>query len=183
MHEGAEAPLSLRKDTMKNIMALLLIPLAITGCTSTYNTEKLMAPSGKLQRQHAVAIHVPADGKYGSTAQPRSGQLTAEALKKGFGAYSSDVKFVPTGKSRTDFSGIANIYYVEPEVMHWEERATEWSGKPDRIRIKIDVYETSSMSHLSSIIFTGKSKWATFGGDHPQDLLPKPIEEYLKILY
>ncbi|WP_254924651.1 DUF4823 domain-containing protein [Aeromonas sp. A35_P] len=29
----------------------------------------------------------------------------------------------------------------------------------------------------------GKSKWATFGGDHPQDLLPEPTEKYVNSLY
>jgi len=31
--------------------------------------------------------------------------------------------------------------------------------------------------------FTGKSSWFTFGGDHPQDLLAKPADEFVRGLY
>ncbi|ELW8199044.1 DUF4823 domain-containing protein, partial [Yersinia enterocolitica] len=67
--------------------------------------------------------------------------------------------------------------------LHWEDRATEWSGKPDIIAIKITVYNAASDNIISSTIINGKSKWATFGGDHPQDLLAKPVSEYISSLY
>lgn len=74
-------------------------------------------------------------------------------------------------------------YYIIPEILHREERATEWSGKPDRIEVKISVYDASNLQELASVIISGKSKWATFGGDHPQDLLPEPIGHYVDSLY
>jgi hypothetical protein len=107
--------------------------------------------------------------------------MTADALKTEFLRYSQSVKVVPGGKKRTDYSSAG--YYVQPKILHWEERATEWSGKPDKIRVKVDVYDAETQSYQSSVIFSGKSKWFTFGGDHPQDLLPKPIQDYLKTLY
>ena len=36
---------------------------------------------------------------------------------------------------------------------------------------------------IDSAIIKGKSGLATFGGDHPQDLLPKPVGEYIDALY
>ncbi len=36
---------------------------------------------------------------------------------------------------------------------------------------------------MDSAIIKGKSGLATFGGDHPQDLLPKPVGEYIDALY
>jgi hypothetical protein len=30
---------------------------------------------------------------------------------------------------------------------------------------------------------SGRSGWATLGGDHPQDLLPKPVGEYVASLF
>ncbi len=32
-------------------------------------------------------------------------------------------------------------YYVKPEILHWEERATEWSGRSDRIEIQLIIYD------------------------------------------
>ncbi|WOA51920.1 DUF4823 domain-containing protein [Dickeya solani] len=38
--------------------------------------------------------------------------------------------------------------------------------------------------HLyTSVILSGKSKFVTFGGDHPQDLLPDSINNYISSLY
>ena len=168
---------------MKKIFALLLIPIVMTGCTSTYNMEVLKSPDSKLLRTHSVAIQTPSNGSFGEQSYAGSGKMTADAFRSGFLRYSSDVKTVPTGKTKSNFSNSSNTYYVEPEILHWEERATEWSGRRDKIEIKVNVYDTRSMNTVSSVIFTGKSKWATFGGDHPQELLPTPIENYLKTLY
>ena len=74
-------------------------------------------------------------------------------------------------------------YYVVPEILHWEERATEWSGLPDRIELQLSVYEFGMRDNIASTHILGKSKWATFGGDHPQDLLPKPINDFVSSLY
>ena len=36
---------------------------------------------------------------------------------------------------------------------------------------------------LSTVIIDGSSGLATFGGDHPQDLLPEPVGEYVDTLF
>jgi hypothetical protein len=79
-------------------------------------------------------------------------------------------------------ASIFHIYAI-PEILQWEDRATEWSGIPDKIEIKLSVYESGTEEELASIIMSGKSKWFTFGGDHPQDLLAKPLNKYIKTLY
>lgn len=38
-------------------------------------------------------------------------------------------------------------------------------------------------STIDSVVIKGKSGWATLGGDYPQDLLPKPVEEYVRTWY
>ncbi len=74
-------------------------------------------------------------------------------------------------------------HYIIPEILHWEDRATEWSGKPDKIEIKVTIHEGQDSKELTSAIISGKSKWATFGGYHPQDLLPEPLNKYIESLF
>jgi Domain of unknown function (DUF4823) len=74
-------------------------------------------------------------------------------------------------------------YYVVSEILHWEDHATEWSGLPDKIEVKIMVYDGGTGKELASTLIAGESKWATFGGDHPQDLLPEPLNSYVESLY
>jgi len=64
-------------------------------------------------------------------------------------------------------------------ILHWEERAT----KSDRVEVKIVVMAVESGTIIDSVVIKGKSKGFTFGGDHPQDLLPEPIDMYVASLF
>lgn len=74
-------------------------------------------------------------------------------------------------------------YLVYPEILHWEDRSTEWSGKSDLVTIKIQILDVKSGETISAATIDGKSGLWTFGGDHPQDLLPTPIQEYFSKLF
>jgi Domain of unknown function (DUF4823) len=74
-------------------------------------------------------------------------------------------------------------YLVYPTILHWEDRATVWSALPDRVEVKIDLIETATGKLLDSVVIRGKSGLATLGGDHPQDLLPKPVDEFVSTLF
>jgi hypothetical protein len=51
------------------------------------------------------------------------------------------------------------------------------------LEIKLSIYAAGNGDVLASTVLAGRSKWATFGGDHPQDLLPDPLSEYVGSLY
>ena len=74
-------------------------------------------------------------------------------------------------------------YFVDPVILHWEDRSTEWSGKSDRLEVQLKIVDVVSRGEIASTVISGKSKWLTFGGDHPQDLLKSPIEGYVESLY
>ncbi|WP_333692374.1 DUF4823 domain-containing protein [Pseudomonas syringae] len=65
----------------------------------------------------------------------------------------------------------------------YQDRATEWSMIPDKVEIKVDVVQVSSGDVISSGIIKGKSGLSTLGGDHPQDLLPEPVAEFVDSLF
>lgn len=73
-------------------------------------------------------------------------------------------------------------YLIFPTILHWEDRATEWSAKPDKVRVKITVVDVKTKVIIKSGIIEGKSGLATFGGDHPQDLLSDPVSEFMASL-
>ncbi len=74
-------------------------------------------------------------------------------------------------------------YYIRVEILHWEDRATEWSGLSDKVTIKLLVINSETEAIADSVTIDGKSRWATFGGDHPQDLLEKPLQDYVSRLF
>jgi hypothetical protein len=164
----------------------ILVALALTGCASTYKQEVLNTPAAKLLVGKSVLIATPTNGSYGGKEYAGSGATTASAVRSAFSPYSNDVIVSADCKDLNCLKVNATSsyhYYVVPQIFNWEDRATEWSGKKDKIQIKISVYDGSDGHELSSSIISGKSKWGTFGGDHPQDLLPEPISSYVKSLY
>ena len=74
-------------------------------------------------------------------------------------------------------------YYVEPQILHWEDRATEWSGISDKVEVRLSVYDAATRELIASQVIAGSSSFWTFGGDHPQDLLPEPITVFVGGLY
>jgi hypothetical protein len=167
-------------------LRLLGCLIILSGCSATYEQVIVQPTASKLERGKGVFISVPKDGWYGKIEYRNSGRMTADAVKSAFSRFSNtvDVSTECIGKEcLKKINPNQYTYYVEPLIMHWEDRNTEWSGIPDRIEIKLIIYDVKTGVEIASSIMNGKSKWATFGGDHPQDLLPEPINAYVASLY
>jgi hypothetical protein len=164
---------------------LVIIVAMISGCASTKQTN-LAEPTSKLLKGKRVVISTPANGSYGSNEYSTSGKMTAFAVRAAFARFTNTITVSTDCKEleclkRNNSSTFD--YYVIPEILQWEDRATEWSGIPDRIEVKLSIYEVESWKELASTIISGKSKLMTLGGDHPQDILPKPLNKYVESLY
>jgi hypothetical protein len=173
---------------MKRVIASLIAGVLSAGCADTYRMVRSEAPSNvRLMPSDTVFIAVPEDGMYGADTYRGSGQTTAQII------YSTFVKRIRTAKvgrsiqsfdEALDFAKKNNHkYLVYPTILHWEDRATEWSAIPDKVEVKIEVIDVASGNRIEAAIVKGKSGLATFGGDHPQDLLPEPVEEFVSSLY
>lgn len=169
----------------RTLVMLVLIPFFF-GCSHTYKYTNIQSPLEKINPSESVVISTPEDGWYGATQYKNSGRMTANAVRSAFSKYAGKVDII-TGCIENDcLKNIDNDkydYFVKPIILHWEDRATEWSGKPDRIEIQLIVFDTKDKSEVANSSYKGKSKWATFGGDNPQDLLAEPTDEYVRSLY
>lgn len=169
---------------MKKIVLVAGI-IALAGCSANYHSVNLKTSTEKLAQNAPILIAIPKDGFYSTTIYHGSGQETASALQAAFARYSEKVNISSSCNEVDCLSkNSANEgYLVVPQILHWEDRATEWSMKRDKLEIKISVYKASDTSLLSSTIISGESKLATWGGDHPQDLLSSPINGFISSLY
>jgi hypothetical protein len=134
-----------------------------------------------------VFIAVPEDGIYGADTYRGSGQSTAQII---YSAFAKHTRSAQVGRSVQGFDQAlaaartsGQKYLVYPTILHWEDRATEWSAIPDKVEVKVELVDSATGTALVSGVIRGKSGLATFGGDHPQDLLPKPVEEFVSSLY
>jgi hypothetical protein len=133
-----------------------------------------------------VIIATPADGVYSGSPVSQSGTRTAAAVRDAFVTTASRVSIQESCASLDCMSGSlgdVEAYAVVPTILHWEERATEWSGIPDQVRVQLDVYDLRSRELLSSYVIRGFGQQWSYGGDHPQDLLPAPLTEHVETLY
>jgi hypothetical protein len=170
------------------IRKLIITIAAITtfGCTSTYNHLVSRATSEKLDPELGVLISTPEDGSYGDKVYRNSGRMTSNAIMIEFSKFTKRADITEECKGNQCLNIIETQkygYYVEPKILHWEDRNTEWSGKSDRINIQLTIFDALSKRELAKSTYAGKSKWGTFGGDHPQDLLPEPTRNYVESLY
>lgn len=169
---------------MKSILLLIGL-VALTGCSAHYRSTEMKTSTEKLKQNVPILISIPEDGFYGSTVYLGSGHETASAIQTAFLHYSDKVILSNSCKEIECLSQLASSesYLVIPQILNWEDRATEWSGKRDKLEVKISVYNSSNMMLINSTIFNGESKFITWGGDHPQDLLAEPVNSYISKLY
>ena len=170
----------------RNVLVLSAVVSSLLGCASTYKQNVLTSPSVKLSNTASVLVATPTNGSYGSNEYAASGASSASAVRSAFALHSSVVNVSSNCrdiKCLRSEDNSAHDYYVVPEILHWEDRNTEWSGKSDKVEIKVSVFDGKNGNLLSSTVISGKSKWATFGGDHPQDLLDEPVNTYVHSLY
>jgi len=175
---------------MKRIVVLMFLCFLLSACADSKDIIRVggsVLNNKKLTADDSFYISIPADGTYGATTYSGSGTMTSRLLLSAFSKRARNVQMAKTPQGFKDDLQAAregNLgYLVYPTIMHWEDRATEWSGKPDRVEVKVEVFETPSGSLFDSVIIKGRSGLATFGGDHPQDLLPDPMEEFVTSLF
>ena len=170
---------------MSKHLTWVLGALLLSGCAASYQQTPVNHSGQSLERGVGVLIATPENGAYNNEVYARSGEYTANALSVAFQPYASPVNIVQCASLACVQRGdsMKARYVVVPRIARWEDRATEWSGKPDQIEIEISVFDASSSEKLASTVLSGKSQWATMGGDHPQDLLKEPLESFVKTLY
>lgn len=169
------------------LYSILLTALLLSACADSHQLLRMDKEPQKLDARGIVYVSVPEDGRYGQTVYAGSGKNTMQIVVMAFSEHSGRVEGGHAHQSFEDSLAAArNIgasYLVVPTILHWEDRATEWSGIPDKASIKVAVFNVSTGVIMDSVIIKGRSGIATFGGDHPQDLLPKPMEEYVSSLF
>jgi hypothetical protein len=168
------------------IQTILVAICLASGCASTYKQDVLTTPTAKLQQRKSIAIATPRNGSYEGKDYAGSGSSTALALRAAFARYSNNIT---VSSECVDLACLQRSplssadYLVIPEILHWEDRSTEWSGKKDKLEVKVVVYSGQDGREVATTIISGKSKLMSFGGDHPQDLLAEPIGQYVDSLY
>jgi hypothetical protein len=173
---------------MKRVIALALTFTAtlLGGCAHHYNLHSIQRAE-PLDRKASALVTLPEDGSFEKITYPGSGRQTARAVAAAFAKHLARVDIMPAPATSAEQLAAARSggfdYLVTPSIAHWEDRATEWSGRPDRIEIELRTLRTTNGATLNLGSIEGRSRWGTLGGDSPEDMLPKPIGLYVDWLF
>ncbi len=141
----------------------------------------------KFNRQ-SVFVAMPPDGKFNSDRNIGSGKKTSKIIAKILSSHFRIVKLAKRPKSKKN--NLLNARkqkssaLVIPEILHWEDRNTFWSGKPDKIRVKLTIYDVNKGKVLTSKTFNLNSEWSMMTtSNEPEQLLIVPVKKYFSALF
>ena len=167
---------------MKMPFFVIVAAFLLAACSHKYRTDSFEPPAEQIVLSGSAYVMLADDGAYGNKIYPGSGSTLSREVSAAISRYLNAVQIGIALEDRNQVFEKARTqeieYVFEPVILHWEDRSTEWSGKPDRVAIKIIVWNPVDGEAISTGVERASSKWGTFGGDHPQDLLPHLLEMY-----
>lgn len=172
----------MKLSIVKAALLVLCIGL-LASCANSYDATAIKKPTTKIVAESKFYITQPKDGVYGNTNYAGSGQLTSSAIsaelskKRAEVVVADSIETIEVAKRKA--VSVEADYLFYSKILHWEDRATEWSGLSDKITMSYAIYEAITGQKVASTMASATSGLATLGGDHPQDLVPKTVQDFL----
>lgn len=152
---------------MRAILLTTFCAIALSGCYVSRREVAIQVPAS-VPVGTSIEVLKPSDGTFEAENYPGSGGTVAGKLTAAL------IPYYP-GSAVVTSAGTSG-YLIKPQLLHWENRATEWSGKADRIKISLPLYHGGKL--IGSALVTASSSWWTLGGDQPEDLVDSPFAVY-----
>ncbi|MDH5755498.1 MAG: DUF4823 domain-containing protein [Nitrospinota bacterium] len=143
--------------------ATVILCSLLVGCVSANTSvDRLNTALVNFDKNFSAMVVQPADGGSLGKTYRGSGAKVAFEFARAMKPLVADVKISPNSSDNQSLFEDArkqNVrYLLIPQIMHWEDRATQWSGIPDRMEIQVelidlvtgDTLDTSSISSNSS---------------------------------
>lgn len=163
------------------MLVALVLCAALPGCfTAQYAAEKPLEKKVAVEGARVLIIE-PADGE---DKRPRtyygSGQQVARAMRNVMMERGAIVDGSGTATPLSTATSRGTLT-ITPKILLWEDRVTEWSGLSDQLKISVRVTQNGRLIDERTV--TAKSKWWTFGGDHPQEMLEDLFRTWAKNVF
>jgi len=170
------------KPTLRVFLAICVMFVG-AACSHKYKVDAINAPNKLIPANSHYYVMLPKDGQYGTTEYIGSSSMVVSAVEAVLTGRSGKVTkaiSVESMEEALESAKLSNSDYIfRPIIVHWEDRATEWSGRPDRITMRYTILDAETGDEIASTLARASSKWGTFGGDHPQDLVPETVEAFI----
>jgi len=131
----------------------------------------------------SVAIMLATDGTYGGKIYRGSGRLMTSRIKQSLIGKVKNAPIVESAALKNAFAYCKkeNIpFLIKPSVLHWEDRATNWSALPDIIKIELTLLNSENQAVINTILFNASSSWWTFVNNPSEDMLDETFDEAVR---
>jgi hypothetical protein len=163
---------------MKVPLSYYILPLLVMGCASSPTVSVSYPTNPEIAEKVQVLIITPNDASFEGEVYAGSGTSVASAVAESLRRSGFTVKASNT-QADTNQECILGI-----NILHYEDRVTGWSGKPDKITIRFTATrgEASKIMDFSAQSNVRVSAVLEWGNAKPYSLLNDKLDEPLKKL-
>ncbi|MBN3967023.1 DUF4823 domain-containing protein [Pseudomonas gregormendelii] len=172
-----------RKLNVTLLIPLYLIPpfLMLTGCISIPDAESTKATgTSNIAANHSpICIKTPGDPSFQQHVYVGAGKLIAEKVRSGV-EKSGRTSFVIDDPAKAQVAGCQ--FMLDSQIIEYEDRATGWSGIPDRISLRVSLYPITDPEAQRSFMYIAKSSamgsaFLEWGNANPASLLQQQFAD------
>lgn len=162
---------------------LLVVALVLTGCAQRYLVPAATDDGEWFGTGSLVFLATPLDGKDArQKRQLGTGELVAGTLAEAVERCGSLVTIGGVFEDRDQARAAARAarahFLVYPEIERWTDRVDEWTGRGDRITLRIQIFEVSTGKLLDPRRIEASSPRVTVRRHHAVDLLPDLVDQW-----
>ncbi len=140
---------------MKPFNCWIAITCLLSGCAGSQDqASHQIGVSLNASNSSVVCVVTPQNKEYEGYLYEQSGsivaKITADALREKF----SNIIIV----NNVQECEIKNAKYsVVPDIIHWEDRVTGWTGRPDIVKIHIKAVDLNFKDNVTEVRFENSS--------------------------
>ena len=164
-------------------ISVLFLSMFITACSDVTSITRSDAGEVVLNSSAKAYVSIPADGKYEQEIFTGSGRIAAGIV---LGAFSTKMQHVDLADNKAYFSKAMEAarkggyqYLITPEIIHWENRNTAWSGRPAKASISIKIVDVKTGEVIDSVVIQSRTSMVRVTDPSPEESLPPPVQEYV----
>jgi hypothetical protein len=161
--------------------AFTILAALLTGCAA--HKGYLPPAQANAPATDRLCVTTAVDGKYGDETYTGSGKelsgrvLTILRDSRLGGSILVSASDEAEGIRQCGDKGFD--YMLEPRVLHWEDRATQWSGLRDRISVDLALSRVSPYEVVRRGTFSANNSWFTLVNNPPEDLLDEDFASFV----
>lgn len=160
----------------------MLLPVLLGSCfvaKSEILPDEQYHAAATVGVDQKIGVMQPKDPSYADEHYPGSGLILSNRVKEALHGSAKEVVMLGTDQLDEAIRICENNgvqFIIRPIIQHWEDRATNWSGLPDKIALELILIDSPGGGTLNSLLFNASSTFFTFTNQPPEHMLDDSFE-------